>query len=184
MILAFSTQTLLVAQEKAASTQQTAVAVPFVGCKSDGPSDPREAPKGTSASVPITIKAAQMLAFYRSPEGLSVLAPRGWYCLGIYGSGGDALLVSPQPIDESTIFSADRGGFRGPAIDISRRFGGTSGRFDVAKIIARVFPAYKLSAYNFLAGFDWAISSLVWAPYPTDGLTYKSNRVVEYKTPA
>jgi hypothetical protein len=184
MILAFSTQTLLVAQEKAASTQQTAVAVPFVGCKSDGQVGPQEAPSGTTRSLPIPLNTSPALAYYEIGSGTAVLAPRGWYCLGIYGSGGDALLVSPQPIDESNIFSVDRGGFPGPAIDISRRFGDTSGRFDVAKIIARVFPAYKLSAYKFLQGFDWAISSLVWGPYPKDALAYKGNRIVEYKTPA
>ena len=179
--MAVCTQTSLLAQEKAGSSQQTAVSVPFVGCKSDGQAGPHEAPKGTTTSVPITIKAAQMLASYRSPEGLSVLAPRGWYCLGIYGSGGDSLYVGPQPIDESMV---GRSGFAGPIIEISHTFGNTSGRFDVARIIARVFPAYKSSAYKFLEGFDLATSSLAFGPYPQDALTYKSNRVVEYKTPA
>ena len=175
------TQTSLVAQEKAASTQQIGISVPFVGCKSDGPSDLREAPKSMNTSVPITVSAAQMLATYRSPEGLSVLAPRGWYCLGLYSSGGDSLYVGPQPIDEGRI---GRSGFAGPIIEFSHTFGPNSRRFDVARIIARVFPAYKPSAYRLLEGFDSETSSLTFGPYPQDALTYKGNRVVEYKTPA
>jgi len=181
MLVALCAQTWLVAQEKAASTQPTEVSVPSVGCISDGPSDAREAPKGTNTSVPITINAAQLLASYRSPEGLSVLAPRGWYCLGLYSGGGDTLYVGPQPIDESMI---GRSGFTGPMIEISHTFGPNSRRFDVARIIARVFPAYKSSAYKLLEGFDSATNSLAFGPYPQDALTYNSNRVVEYKTPA
>ncbi len=181
MILALCAQTSVLAQEKSASTKQAGVSIPFVGCKSDGPSDLREAPKGTSASVPITIREAQMLASYGSPEGLSVLAPRGWYCLGLYSGGGDSLYVGPQPIDESRI---GRSGFAGPLIEISHTFGPNSRRFDVARIIARVFPTYKPSAYKLLEGFNSETSSLIFGPYPQDALTYRGNRVVEYKTPA
>ena len=179
--MALCAQALLVAQEKATNSKLAKVSVPFVGCGSDGPSDPREAPKGTNTSVPITTKAAQMLASYRSPEGLSVLAPRGWYCLGLYSSGGDSLYVGPQPIDERRI---GRSGFAGPIIEFSHTFGTNSRRFDVARIIARVFPAYKSSAYKLLEGFDSETSSLTFGPYPHDALTYKGKRVVEYKTPA
>lgn len=154
--------------------------VPFMGCISDGPSERREAPKATSISVPITSIAAQALAYYQSAEGLGVLAPRGWFCYGVYGSSGDALFVGPHPIDGGMI---GRSGFAGTVIEISHTLGNTSGRFEVAKTIARVFPAFKLSAYNLLEGFDWATSSLAFGPYPKDALTYKSNRVVEYKTP-
>jgi hypothetical protein len=91
------------------------------------------------------------------------------------------LYVGPQPIDESRI---GHSGFAGPIIEISNTFGNTSGRFDVARIIARVFPAYKSTAYKLLEGFDPATGSLAFGPYPKDLLTYKGNRVVEYKTPA
>lgn len=183
MILAVCAQTSLVAQEKAARPQQAGVSIPLVGCISDGPSDPREAPKGTNTSVPITTKAAQILVYYRSADGLGVLAPRGWHCYGLYGSGGDSLYVGPQPIDGS-MFSIGRSGFTGPIIEISHTFGPNSGRFDVARIIARVFPAYKPSAYKLLEGFDSETNSLIFGPYAKDALTYRSDRVVEYNTPA
>jgi hypothetical protein len=82
------------------------------------------------------------------------------------------------------MFSIGRSGSVAPVIQVVFTYGNTSGRFDVARIIARVFPAYKSSAYKFLEGFDSATSSLVFGPYPRDSLTYKSDRVVEYKTPA
>src|ERR1700722_19088064 len=99
MPLSLCAQISLVGQEKAASIQQAGDSVPFVGCKSDGQVGPQDAPIGTAISMPITTKAAQMLAYYRTAEGVSVLAPRGWYCFGTYGSGGSALMASPQPID-------------------------------------------------------------------------------------
>lgn len=179
MLLALCARTSLVAQEKAASSQQSGVPVPFVGCKSDGPSDLREAPKGTKTSVSVTTKAAQVLVSYRSPEGLSVLAPRGWYCLGLYSSGGDSLYVGPQPIDESRI---GRSGFAGPIIEISHNFGDTSGRSHVAEIVARVFPAYRAFATH--VSEEGLGGPFKFGPFPKDELTYKSNRVVEYKTPA
>jgi hypothetical protein len=139
------TQPSLPAQEEAvtASPQRTAVSVSFIGCASDGQVGPQEAPKGTSTSVPISLKEAHKLAYYRSAQGVGILAPRGWYCFGTYGSGGTALFVTPQPIDVTNMFSGGRSGFSGPAIEISHRSGDTSGRFDVAEMIARVFPAYK-----------------------------------------
>ena len=75
-------------------------------------------------------------------------------------------------------------GFTGPAIEISRRFGGTSGRFSVAQIIARLFPAYKDFVANVVREFDIPASSFPSGVYPADRLVYKSSAVVEYETPA
>ena len=179
MLLALCAQIWLLGQEKEATARQGSVSAPFVGCGSDGPSDPREAPKGTNTSVPITIKAAQMLASYGSPEGLRVLAPRGWHCLGLYSSGGDSLYVVPQPIDESPI---GRSGFAKPIIEISHSFGNTSGRSAVAEVIARVFPAHKAFATHVVE--QGLGGPFKFGPYPKDALTYRSDRGVEYKTPA
>ena len=183
IVLASCTELSLLAQEKATtvSPQGAAVSVPFVGCASDGQVGPQEAPNGTSTSVSIGLKAARQLAYYTSAQGVGVLAPRGWYCFGIYGSGGDTLFVSPKPIDTANIFSAGQNGFSGPAIEISHRFGDTSGRFDVAEVIARVFPAYKAFVTGVMEGFDLPVP---FGPYRNDMLTYKGKTVVEYKTPA
>jgi hypothetical protein len=186
IVLASCTQLALLAQEKAtpASPQRTAVSVPFVGCASDGQTGPQEAPSGTTISVSISLEAADQLAYYTSGQEVGVLAPRGWYCFGTYGSGGDTLFVSPQSINTASLFSAERRGFSGPAIEISYSSGGTSGRFEVAEVIARVFPAYKPFVTRIVEEFGQPASSFPFGPYPKDILTYKGKTVVEYKTPA
>jgi hypothetical protein len=130
----------------------------------------------------LSLQEAQKLAYYKSAASAGVLAPRGWFCFGTYGSNGNALFVSPQPIDTAKIFSNGGSGFPGPAIEISHRYGGTSGRFEVAEIIARVFPAYKSFADGVMK--EGVGQPLTFGPYPKDTLTYKSKTVVEYQTPA
>ncbi len=142
-----------------------------------------QAPKGTSRSVQVSHDAAQELAYYKAVLGVGVLAPRGWYCFGTYGSAGDTLIVSPQPIDTTKIFSTGPGDLAGPAIQVSYRFGGTSGRFEVAEIIARVFPAYRAFATQVMKELQPGDSFAV-GPYTTDSMTYKSKSTVEYRTPA
>jgi len=92
------------------------------------------APTGATKTEPISRKAAQDLTYYESAQGLGVLAPRGWNCFGIFGSGGDALFVAPHRIDSGDSFQTGSGGFDGPAIEISHRFGYAIGRFDVAEV--------------------------------------------------
>jgi hypothetical protein len=139
-----------------------------------------EAPSGISMAVPITAKTAKELAYYSSAQGVGVLGPRGWYCFGVYGSGGEALFVSPQPIDAANMFSADQR-VSGPAIEIHHRLGAGSGRVSVAEIIARVFPAYKRFVASIIEESDQTFS---FGPYPQDRLTYKGKTIVEYRTPA
>jgi hypothetical protein len=90
--------------------------------------------------------------------------------------------VSPQPIDTTHLFSRDWTGFSGPAIGVSYSFGGTSGRFEVAEIIARVFPAYKAFVTT-VTKLEPTIS-FQFGPDPADTLTYRSKAAVEYTTPA
>lgn len=174
----------LVAQQQAtaANRKQAPVSVPFVGCRSDGQTGPLSAPTGKAPSLRIGTDLAQRLAYYSSAEGFGVLAPRSWYCIGTYGSGGEHVYVSPQPIDARTLFSDDFG-FPGPAIQLDYRYGGTSGRFAVAEIIARVFPAYKAFAMGVMKELT-PPDTFSFGPYPNDALTYKGKTVVEYRTPA
>jgi hypothetical protein len=143
-----------------------------------------DAPLKTSKSVAVKPTDAHNLAYYRSAQGIGILAPRGWECFGTYGSAGDTLYVSPNPIDTHNIFSSGRGKFASAVIQVSRRFGDTSGRFSVAEIIARVFPAYKQYVTGVMQDFDQPPDSFHFGPYPADTLHYKSERVVEYRTPA
>jgi hypothetical protein len=133
-------------------------------------------------SLPISPKAAQALAYYGSALSLGVLAPRGWYCLGVYGSGGEFLFVSSQPIDPFQSFAPNFRGFQGSVIEISERHSDQNGDRDVkARIIARAFPAYKALVAELVDGFDIPTP---FGPYPSDKLIYRSREVVEYTTPA
>jgi hypothetical protein len=158
--------------------------IPFVGCASDGQAGPLQAPAGRSKLVAIPAEVAQRLAYYKAEYGAGVLAPRGWHCFSTYGSNGSNLFVTPDPIDPKAPFSDSWKGFSGQAIQISDVVGGTSGRFEVAQIIARVFPEYKAFAENVIAEGIEPASSFPFGPYPTDKLIYRSKSVVEYETPA
>ena len=158
--------------------------VPFVGCKSDGQSGPVEAPNGEGRVVEIDAEAAQQLAYYRSVSENGVLAPRGWYCFGMYGSGGTTLYVSPQPINIVNLSSTAWSGFAGPVIQLSWEDAGASGRFGVAETIARVFPAHWAFVREIIEEGIEPAGSFPLGPYPDDKLIYKSNEIVEYQTPA
>jgi hypothetical protein len=133
--------------------------------------------------VSISRELAQKLAYYKADQGVGVLAPRGWYCFGTYGSGGESLFVSPRPIDAKRVFS-EGPGLTDAAVQASYSYGGTSGRFTVAEVIARVFPAYRDFVTGVMQGFEQPQGSYTFGPYPADTMTYKSNALVEYRTPA
>ncbi|WP_125486518.1 hypothetical protein [Edaphobacter aggregans] len=162
----------------------TAATVRFIGCQSDGQVGPLEAPKGDSKVVQIATQATQQLAYYKAEQGFGVLAPRGWHCFGTYGSSGSSLYVSPQPLNATIVFSDNWKGFTGPVIQISTEIGDTSGRFGVARTIARVFPSHKAFVRDVIANGFAQANDFPFGPYPNDQLIYKSKEIVEYQTPA
>lgn len=163
--------------------QKIAVTIPFMGCASDGQGGPVKAPSGKSPAVAIPAALAQRLAYYKAEYSPGVLAPRGWHCFSTYGSNGASLFVSPDPLDSKTLLSLDWKGFAGQAVQISYVDGGTSGRFEVAKAVARVFPEYKEFAQSVIAEGIEPASDFPFGPYPSDKLTYRAKNVVEFETP-
>jgi len=160
------------------------VHVPFVGCPSDGQVGPLKAPTGDTKIVIINEAVAKNVAYYKAEEGLGVLAPRGWHCFSTYGSNGSSLFISPEPIKSRDLFSRDWKGFPGPAIQVSVSVGDTSGRFEVAGVIARVFPAHRSFVDDVIAEKIRPATDFPSGPYPGDKLTYLSDSVVEFETPA
>lgn len=166
------------------------VRVPFVGCASDGQVGPVPAPAGVDKVVQLDAKTASALAYYKieSPRGvlapLGVLAPRGWSCIGHYGSGATTLIVTPQPVSTRELLSPNFLGISGLAIAVSEVYGNTAGRFAVARVIARIFPAQEAFVRQVIAS-DKMIhaSDFPSGPYPNDKLISRSNRAVEYQTP-
>ena len=141
--------------------------VPFVGCKADTMVGPADAPSEPENPPLAAADVAPKLAYYQSAVMSGVLAPRGWQCSATMGSSGSTLLIE---------------GPSGAAVRLIFRDGETSGRYDVASVIARVFPAFADFAKS--AGEDGIGPKLVFAPYPADNLTYKNKSVVEFRTPA
>jgi len=162
---------------------QTTSLVPFVGCASDGQVGPLKAPHDSPKRFPINRDAASRLSYYRAEESGGVLAPRGWFCFGTYGSNGSVLYISPKPIDSGQIFSDKWSGLPDSAIQLVFRVGDTSGRFEVAQMIARVFPTYIARTREVIAEGIEPASDFPAGPYSADKLTYKSRSMVEFETP-
>jgi hypothetical protein len=157
--------------------------IPFVGCRSDGQVGPQNAPTGKPKTVNGSSPLAQSLAYYEASDGLGVLAPRGWYCFETYGSDGSNLYVTPTPLITADLFSDRWKGISGYGIQLSQSIGDTSGRFAVAQIIARVFPAHWDFVRRVIAEGVEPATSFPYGPYPADRLTYKNKETVEYVTP-
>ncbi|MFP5229631.1 MAG: hypothetical protein ACLGXA_18610 [Acidobacteriota bacterium] len=158
--------------------------VTFVGCKSDGQVGPLDAPTGQSRATDLPATAARRLAYYKAENSVGVLAPRGWHCFSTYGSNGSNLFVTPEPMDPKILFSSGWKGFAGPAIQIAVADGGTSGRFQVARVVARVFPGHRQFVRSVIAEGIEPASSFPAGPYPHDKLTYRDKNIVEFETPA
>jgi hypothetical protein len=158
--------------------------IPFVGCQSDGQQGPVKAPSRQDRAMSVSKQAAQRLAYYKAETGVGVLAPRGWHCFGVYGSNGSSLYVSPDPINSVEVLSSSWRGFAGPVVQIAVEFGGTSGRFAVARTIARVFPAHKEFVDRVVAEGIEPASSFSYGPYPNDTIKNCGKNVVEFSTPA
>lgn len=81
------------------------------------------------------------------------------------------------------VFAEQWKGFSGPVVQISDSLGGTSGRFEVASIIARVFPGYKAFVSKVIAEGIEAEADFPAGPYPADKLHYRGKRILGYETP-
>lgn len=162
--------------------------VPYVGCPGDGQTGPYAAAKGSPKPVKLPPAIANQLAWYEyngEAGHIGTLGPRGWNCFVIIGSNGETLYIAPEVLDSAKLLE-DRNwkGFKGPAIQLSGSDGGTSGRFEVAEMVARVFPAHRDYVRKVIAeGFSPA-SDYPFGPFPADHLSYKGTNLVEFTTPA
>jgi len=155
--------------------------VPFVGCPSDGQQGPVAAPKGQPKTVDIEPAAARALAWYQARYTEGALAPRGWKCFSLYGSSGAGLAIAPSGKFDDVSLPP----IAGAAVILTDHFGGTSGRFDVAKVAARVFAdAEKAFVASVIAEGIEPKENFPAGPYPSDKLTAKTPTLVEFATPA
>jgi len=159
-----------------------------VVCAGHGQTGPYTAAKGSPKPVNLPTAIANQLAWYEyngEAGHIGTLGPRGWNCFVTIGSDGETLYIAPEPLDSAKLLEhRNWKGFSGPAIQLSASDGGTSGRFEVAKVVARVFPAHRDYARSIIAeGFGLA-SDYPFGPFRSDHLTYKGNDLVEFTTPA
>ncbi len=165
-----------------AASQDRGQAVPFVGCAADGALGPREPPRKHAGAPPVGSQAAGRLAYYATDD-LGVLAPRGWHCLGLYGSSGLTLLVTPQSHPASELLGP-RFKLSGPAVALSYSYGGTSGRFAVAQVAARLFPAASPFVQKVAAEGVAGAAPRPPATNPRAVLRRVDSTAVEFVTPA
>lgn len=162
--------------------------VPYVGCPGDGQTGPYSAAKGSPKPVNLAPGIADKLAWYeyKGDAGqIGTLGPRGWNCFVVIGSDGEFLYVAPESPNSAKILEHKNWkGFTGPAIQLSLSEGGTSGRFEVAKTVARVFPVYRNYARKIIAEGFGPASDYPFGPFPSDHLKYKGKKLVEFTTPA
>jgi hypothetical protein len=166
------------------SSAQLPSSIPFVGCPSDGQLGPQPAPTSRSFHRNLPPDVASRLAYYEGPDGIATLAPRGWHCFALIGSDGDFLYVAPESIDAAKLYDRKHWhGFTGPAIQLSEVLGDTSGRMEVAPIVARVFPKYRSYVGSIIAeGFE-AAKDFPYGPYPKDQVNYENDHTVVFTTP-
>jgi hypothetical protein len=161
------------------------ITVMAIGCPSDGQMGPQTAPPSNiTLALPIAESAAKQLAYYYADEKrikAGVLAPRGWHCLMLYGSGGEFLMITP---DTAVPIGSDRS-TTGPAIELAISLAGTSGRMEVAPIAARLFPQAKkyvaeVSAFLKDMGMSARFPN---RPWPNDHIKRIRRDIAEYLTP-
>lgn len=155
------------------------VPVPFVGCVSDGQMGPKPAPK-TSKVPRLPVGLASRLAWYAS-GGLAVLAPRGWKCLGLYGSNGTMLFVVPNDLRQLAL--GHDGRIKGQGIQLSTSYGETSGRFEAAKIAARLFPDRQAFVDAVANEGIFPKEEFRNAPFPDDRIRRLGSDQVSFETP-
>ncbi|HTQ36719.1 MAG TPA: hypothetical protein VMH77_06760 [Steroidobacteraceae bacterium] len=144
---------------------------------------PQSAPANGTRQVAIDAAAAAQLAWYFQSD-IGVLAPRGWHCLELAGSAGTQLYVFPGPLSADQMLRPGFKGLKGPAIQLSFIDGGTSGRFNAAHLIARLFPQERRFVDGVIAEGGEPASGFPSGPYPDDQLTRRGSNIVEYMTPA
>ena len=154
--------------------------VPFVGCKSDGQVGALDPPKDNGRAPRLPAPVASRLAWYSSNNTGGVLAPRGWRCFELYGSNGSFLMVRPNGFGRDP-FSAK---LSGPAVQLSISLGDTSGRFESAKIAARLFPNRKAFVDSVIGEDIEPKKNFVFGPFPQDRIDRLTSDAVAFETPA
>jgi hypothetical protein len=172
---------LVVALGARFALRRAAERVPFIGCPGQGQLGFSASPSGEAKSVDVPATLARQIAYYTSDGGPGVFAPRGWRCRGWNGSNGAGIIVRPTAIDSMQFPPR---GIQGPGVTLDATTGQTSGRFDVADGVVRLFPAMAVPFVQAVKEEDPATASTFpKGPYPDDRIRYLDSTVAEFTTP-
>lgn len=160
--------------------EEEQVTIPFVGCPSVGREGYLPAPAKADVAVPILAEDAAKLAYYQAERSEGVLAPRGWHCFGRYGSGGSSIWVSPRRVPQERWMEPRDSDLEGPMVSLLARVH----PLQVAEFMARLFPAFLPTAQAIWKSWPEPKKPLPVGPLGRDTLSYHSERVVDYLTPA
>lgn len=155
------------------------VQVPFVGCKSDGQMGPLDPPKDDGKAPRLPAPVAAQLAWYVGTSTGGVLAPRGWRCFELYGSNGSVLMVAPKGFGRDPFTAM----LAGPAVELNNSLGMTSGRFQAAKLAARLFPKRKAFVESVIGEEIESRRSYPYGPFPSDRVERLTRDAIAYTTP-
>jgi hypothetical protein len=165
-----------------AATPENQPRVPAFGCPANDQSGPARLQTGDTMPAPVEPRLAEQIAYYRAENSPGIFAPKDWSCRSWSGSNGSVLVVTPKRI-EPPYFPLPT--ITGAGVMIESSDGGSSGRFHVAIVAARLFP---LLGSDFVAHVkqEHLVSDSLFdvEPHPADRLEYLSDRFVEYTTPA
>ena len=114
-----------------------------------------------------------------------MLGPRGWSCAGIAGSDGAGLFLSPNTIHPKEVLSDKYRKVSGPFIEKWVSEGETSGRFEVAGIVARYFPKQMQIMRKIIVDQNLqSMDDYPRGPYPADRELVRNDTIAEYLTPS
>lgn len=135
-----------------------------------------------SLPAPLESRLAEQLVYYQAEGSLGIYASKGWSCRAWYGSSGSTLLVTPKPI-EPPYFPLPT--VTGPAVMIQSWDTGSSGRFHIAIVASQLFPLLGQEIVTQVRQEHLiSDSSFNAAPYPDDQVSYLTDRLIDYTTPA
>jgi hypothetical protein len=92
-------------------------------------------------TLKVPAQLASKLAYYKGTGATGVLGPRGWTCRQYFGSSGSRLKIAPTggAFEEDAKYENSIK-YSGELIERSLSIGDTSGRSEVARVAARIFP--------------------------------------------
>jgi hypothetical protein len=159
-----------------------AESIPVTGCPTDGQMGPGPAPADGVAPVKVDHATTARLAYYAAADGQRVLAPRGWHCQQWVGSSSSELIVAPGAIESRGSRSR---GITGDGVSLTLFYGGTSGRFTVAKYVEQLFPGAAKAFVSRVKSELNELPEMAWTAqhYPFDVYSRTGPTALEFRTP-